>query len=442
MTPARTILAAALAFAATLAVLVLAAGPGRDPGPARAAATAAALRRAPDAPRPTATTDERIRILQATVRADPRAAAGYVQLAAAFRQKVRETGDAAYAGRADDALARALSIAPGDPGALTERAALAASRHDFRASLRNALAARRAAPEIVKPFGVLVDALVELGRYPAAARALQEMVDRRPDLAAYARVSYFRELHGDVAGAVAAMRLAVSAGGGTPEGTAYVQALLGDLEFARGRLASAATAYRRALLAAPRSAPAEAGLARVQAARGDLRGAIRRLAALVTRLPLPQYVVALGETQLAAGRATAARRTFALVRAEQRLLAAGGVDTDVELAVFEADHGSPRRAVTLARRAWSRAPSVRSADALGWALTRDGHPRAGVRWARRALRLGSRDAMMLAHAGLAARAAGDRADARRWLRAALASNPRFSALHAPRAARALRELGR
>jgi hypothetical protein len=98
--------------------------------------------------------------------------------------------------------------------------------------------------------------------------------------------------------------------------------------------------------------------------------------------------------------------------------------------------------VTLARRAWSRAPSVRSADALGWALTRDGHPRAGVRWARRAPRLGSRDAMMLAHAGLAARAAGDRADARRWLRAALASNPRFSALHAPRAARALRELGR
>ena len=57
-----------------------------------------------------------------------------------------------------------------------------------------------------------------------------------------------------------------------------------------------------------------------------------------------------------------------------------------------------------------------------------------------ALRLGSRDAGFLYHAGMTARAAGDTADARRYLGAALAGNPRFSPLYAPRARRALEAL--
>jgi hypothetical protein len=44
---------------------------------------------------------------------------------------------------------------------------------------------------------------------------------------------------------------------------------------------------------------------------------------------------------------------------------------------------------------------VRSADALGWALTRSGRRAEGLRWARRALALGSRDPAFLAHAALA-----------------------------------------
>ena len=49
--------------------------------------------------------------------------------------------------------------------------------------------------------------------------------------------------------------------------------------------------------------------------------------------------------------------------------------------------------------------------------------------------------MFLYHAGMAARAAGERSLARRWLTSALAANPRFSPLYAPRAARALRGSG-
>src|SRR3954469_19963446 len=352
-------------------------------------------------------------------------------------QRVRETGDASYYARAEGVL-RGV---PRTPAVLTTLGTLALARHDFKGGLEYGLRARRLAPTTVKPLGVIVDAQVELGRYGDATRTLPTMLDEKTNLSSYARVSYFRELHGDLDGAVRAMRLAVSAGGAAPENVAYVQTLLGQLELARGRLGAASSAYRQALYSFPGYAPASAGLARVDAARGRVGPAIRRLRGVVTRLPLPEYVIALGETELAAGRPAQARADLALVGAEERLLRSNGVNVDTEMALFEADHGSQAKAVALARRAWRNAPSVRSADALGWALTRAGRPSAGVRWAGRALRLGSRDPMFRYHAGIAALRAGDPGRARRWLTEALAVNPRFSPLHAPRARRALASLG-
>src|SRR3954470_6505905 len=323
-------------------------------------------------------------------------------------QRVRETGDASYYVRAEGVLRGA----PRTPAVLTTLGTLALARHDFKGGLEYGLRARRLAPATVKPLGVIVDAQVELGRYRDAGRTLQTMLDEKPNLASYARVSYFRELHGDLDGAVRAMRLAVSAGGVAPENVAYVQSLLGQLEYAHGRLGAARRALRPALARFPLYAPAEAGLARGDAAGGRLRPAIRRLRGVVARLPLPGDVVALGEPALAARLQTRARRDLALVRAEEKLLAANGVNTDTELALYEADHGSPARGVVLARRAWRNAPSVRSADALGWALTSAGQPRLGASWARRALRLGTRDPMFLYHAGVSALRAGDRTTGR------------------------------
>jgi tetratricopeptide (TPR) repeat protein len=421
--------AAAAALAATLAALSLGGG-APAPRPALAGLSFSVTA-------PGGTTGERIGRLLTLLRAQPRQVDALATLAGAYLQKVRETADPAFYARAETALSRALAVAPADPGALTESGAFALARHDFRGALADARRARAAAPEANKPFGVLVDALVELGRYREAGRALQAMVDRKPNLDAYARVSYFRELHGDLAGAARALRLAVAAGGEVPENAAYVQTLLGDLELVRGRPGAAALAYRGALAQQPRYGAAVYGLARSDLARGRIRRGIARLRALVARLPLPAYVVALGDAELAAGRPASAGRDLALVGAQERLLRAAGVDTDVDLALYEADHGSPRRAVGLGRRAWAQAPSVRSADALGWALTRAGRARAGLPWLRRALALGSRDPGFLYHAGSAAAAAGERGPARTWLRRLARQAPRFSPLYGPRAVRLL-----
>lgn len=330
---------------------------------------------------------------------------------------------------------RAAAGPPRDrASALAEAAGRAAARHDFRGALRLARRSRALAPESLAAYPVLVDALVELGRYRDAERTLQRFVDLRPGLAAYTRVSYFRELHGDLRGAAAALRLAVAAGGPPSEEVAYVHSLLGSVELSRGRVGAA----RRAFAAAPGYPAAAAGRARLAAAAGRLHEAIRRWRRLVARRPLPEYAIALGEAELAVAERAAARRDLALVRAQERLLAADGINSDVEFAIFEADHGDRERGVALARAAWAAAPSVRSADALGWALTRAGDPRAGRRWARRALRLGSLDPMFRYHAGVAALAAGGEAEGRRHLRLAIAHGLAAHPLHLLRAKEALR----
>ena len=382
------------------------------------------------------TTNGRIEALSKAVRARPGDTAAAAALAGAYLQRARETADPKNYLQASDVLERALAVRPGDAAALSARGGLRLARHDFAGALadaRNVLASRGS----VRPYGVLVDALAELGRYDEATDVVQDMLDRKPNLESYARAAYVRELRGDLPGAVEAMRLAVAAGGAVPENEAYVASLLGDLEFTRGRLSAAAAAYQDSLRRFPGFSRAEVGLARVHAARGRPGRAIDRLRRLVARLPAAPALVELGELELAVGQSSRARRHLALAAEQNRLELEAGVKPDAIFIVQEIDHGDPRRALRLAREAWIGAPSVRSADAVGWALTRVGRPKAGLLWARRALRLGSRDPNFLFHAGMAAHAAGDDARARRWLGGLLEQTPRFSALRAPQARRAL-----
>ena len=421
------LLAPALAFVVVLAVLALVNRSGL-PSPAPAGADLGA---------PAGSTPELIADLQRAVRADPADTAGYTALGEAYLQRTRETADPAWNARAERSFAAALRRDPRDVGPVVGAATVALARHDFREGLRLGERARRLAPQSVRPYPALVDALVELGRYEAAERTIQRFVDLKPTLASYARASYYLELTGDVRGAAQAMRLAVAAGGGARENLAYVQALLGDLELQRGHLAAAFGAYRSALASVPGHGPASVGLARLDIARGHLGAAIARLRRVSDRLPLPGTIALLADTELVAGREAAARADLQVVRAQQRLLRASGTRLDVELALFEASHGDPARAVRIAREVYASAPSVRSADALGWALTRAGQPPQGLAFADRALRTGSNDPLFELHAGLAADAAGDSARAARHLRAALRRSAALSPLDVERARKAL-----
>jgi tetratricopeptide (TPR) repeat protein len=397
---------APLVLFAVLAALLAALHRG-DEGPA------AAVPADPGAPSGDAVSD-----YQRAVRASPGSAVAYTGLGEAYLARARESGDPGLYSRAERAFDAALRRDPAELGAVIGAGTLAGLRHDFLEQLRLGRRAVGLAPGLARPYTVVADAQIELGRYAAAAKSIQRTLDLKPGLAGYARASYYRELRGDLAGAVEAMRLAASAGG-SPESAAYVRVLLGDLELQRGRVNAARLAYTSALRALPGYPAGLVGLARADLAGGEPEQPAARLRLAAARLPQTPTLTLLAEVERGLGNAEAVEGALAAARAQQAMVAGGAaVLPDAEAVLFAADHGSPAAAVRLGRRVWRAAPSVRSADALGWALTRSGRPRAGYAFARRALRLGSRDALFRLHAGIAAREAGLPSPAARHLEVA------------------------
>ena len=157
---------------------------------------------ADSASRTNASTDKLIRTLQDRLRTNPNDWQSYSQLGLAYLQKARETGDPTYYQKTEEALDKALSMQPSDYASISAKGALALARHDFSAALEWGEKARQINPDRTYAYGVIADAQVELGRYDEAIQTLQTMVDLRPDMSSYSRISYIRELHGDTDGAL------------------------------------------------------------------------------------------------------------------------------------------------------------------------------------------------------------------------------------------------
>jgi len=338
----------------------------------------------------------------------------------AFAQRARVTGDASYYARAEAAYRRALRLAPNDLPAMIGLGSVALSRHEFRRGLALGRQAVALSSTTAAGYGVVGDALVELGRYRAAFRTFDRMVSIKPSVSSYARVSYARELLGNVPGAAAAMRYAVASAVGEPDALAWSQTQLGKLYWANGRIDAAARQYRAALGVRSTYAPALDALAQVEAARGHRTRAVTLARRASEILPLPQYVATYGDLL----HGPAARRQYELVAAIARLERARGVNVDLEIALFDVDHGIElERTVALARLAQRERPSIDGDDVLAWALARTNHCEEALPYSNRALRLGTRDAAKFFHRGVIERCLHHPAAARRWFAQSRATNP-------------------
>ena len=299
------LLAPVAAFAATLALLNAVQGGGGAaaptvfdrPGPASV-----------DVP-PDASTAETIAATRAAIEDEPGDAALYATLGDLYYQRGRETADSIWNEKAHDAYSRALELDPQSAQATNGLGTLALAKHDFAGGLRYG-AAGTGARARVRP------ALLRDRRRPGRARPLRRREAlARPDGLAQAEPRLVRahlllpRAPWRPDGALQAMRLAVSAGGGSAENVAYVETLLGNLEFQAGHVARAGIAYSRPRSrACPSTCRRRPGLATVQAATGDLDGAIERYEAVVETSAVHEYHLLLLEAKLADGRADAARR--------------------------------------------------------------------------------------------------------------------------------------
>ena len=378
---------------------------------------------------------------QEHLRTQPQDWRAWADLGFAYVQEARVSVDPAYYPKADGAIQRSLSLHPqANVAAMIAAGSLAAARHDFSTALDWAQRAVAVDPHNAAAFGVLDDALTQLGRYPQATAAVQRMLDLQPGLASFSRASYDFEEHGDVVNARAALLRAVG-DASSPADSAFAHYYLGELAFNSGDLTGAAAEYTAARTADPSAVAPLEGMARVEAARGQTDAAVRDYTEAISRVPQPTYVLELGELEQSLGRTQEAQRQYRLLGTEERLFAANGVNVDLELTLFDADHGSAADALRHGQAIWARQHSVLAADALAWSLHAAGRDAEALDAANSATALGWHNALLYAHRGLIERSLGQATAARADLQRALQINPHFSVLLAPLTVEALAALG-
>lgn len=426
------VLAAAMFLAAGLTVT---GAPAQQPSPV-ALLGGASVTQVASGSDPTAA----IEALQGRLRRLPADDTAWSSLGAAYVQHARLTGDPTFYGKADGAFERSLDERPaGNDTALTGLASLASARHDFTGALRYARQAQELNPYSATNQGVLTDALVELGRYDEAWDELQRMVDLKPSVPSFTRVSYSFELRGDPKQARKALERALEVAS-TPSDISYALHYLGELAWNSGDVDAAAERYVEGLRHDPSYVPLIAGMAKVAAARGEIEAALARYAEVVSRRPEPSYVIAYADLLASLGREEEAEQQYAVVAATQRLFESQGVNVDLELAVYEADHGRSESALAIAEAEWERRRSVHTEDAYAWALHVGGRHREALDHAKAAAALGTHSASFAYHRGMIEQSLGMDGAAEASLRRALETNPHFSPLQAPRAEAALRQL--
>ncbi|MQA29852.1 MAG: tetratricopeptide repeat protein [Luteitalea sp.] len=325
---------------------------------------------------------------------DPGAA---ILLADALLRQARATNDGRAAHAAGEALGAVLKENPGQYDALRLLAAVHLSRHQFTDARDLARRARDQRPDDAWNYGVIGDALLELGEYDDAFDAFKTMVSLRPGADAYARVSYARELQGDLTGALKIMQMAADATTSHDlEAKAWYTAHIGELYLQLGKLSEAEREYRRAAFLFPDYPHAMVGIGKVRAARADHEGALQIFLAQLNRAPSLDLAARIGDIHSARGNSCEAERYYQLA---EDLAGPPAAQTEAALALFLADRDrklgdSMRIAQTVARTRHD----IFTEDALAWTLYKNGRLDEAFAVSQRALRTGTQDQKIRQHA--------------------------------------------
>ncbi len=403
-------------------------------------------------PRRADETETALRFFLERVRRDPEDTRSQNALADIYLRRVRETGNEDYLPLALQAARASLAsvAAEQNTGGLGALALAEFANHDFAAARDHAEQLMTLHPQKSTPFAILGDACLELGEYERALAAFQKMEQlSENDASTETRLARLAVLQGETESArrhfSAALALLRALQTPPREPIAWCDWQLGDLAFGAGDYPTAERHYREGLAGAPEDFRILASLGRLAAARSDLAGAISYLEQAVRIAPAVDSMAALGDLYQLEGRTADATARYELVaQLGEHSSKVHGTPFNRALANFQANHDlNAEGAFALAKAEYAAGRhDIYGADALAWTALKANRLGEAQVAMREALKLGTRDARLFYHAGMIARAAGQRTDAARYLRQALDLNPGFDALQSPLARAALQEVSR
>ena len=345
----------------------------------------------------------------------------FITLASVYITEGRITGNSGYySNAAIDVLNRVTNEQAANKDiafeALNLKSAVLLNMHQFKDAL--AIAQQGVAINAYSSgiYGALVDANVEIGNYDEAVKNCDKMLSIRPDLRSYSRASYLRQIYGDNAGAIVAMKMAVEAGGPGDESTEWARVTLGDLYLNIGKADSASYAYRTALMYRPGYPYAQIGLAKVQKSQKNYDSAIALTREAINTMSQPAFVLMLADLyELKNDKAKAAEirgDVINLLEEGEKEQANSPIKHNAsrEMAMAYMDTKQNEKALQYALKDLTMRPdNIDANELVAWLYYLDGDYANAKTYAAKTLRTNTKNATTLYKAGMVYATAGDAA---------------------------------
>ena len=345
-----------------------------------------------------------------------------------------------------------VSTGPDAASAKTHLAVVAMSEHQFEDALSWAQDALALGSGDSSPWGIVGDALTDMGEYSRAEDAygrLREPLHPEDESSALAyernsRLAYLQFLKGDAPGAIQLMRaaIAVSVTLHLPaENIAWSQYQLGEICFKSGDLAGAEQAYLAGLSIDPNSYRNLAGLGEVRASQQRYAEAIALYQKAIAVVPFPAFAAALYDLDMQVGRSDDAQKQLELLEFIATLNPINERLFYRELALFYADHNLKlKESVDLAKKELEVRHDIYTWDIAAWVLYKNGSAAEAAQAEDKALALGTGDSLLDFHAAMIELRLGRTERAQTLFAHALRLNPQFHLVYAGQARESLRQL--
>lgn len=196
-------------------------------------------------------TDAKIKLFKNKIDKDPSNYNNYDNLAQNYLQKARETGSTIYYIEAEKTLKKSLEINTDNYVGILLFAKTKLSNHKFQEALSVAKTAIELRPGIIPAYGILGDAYLELGQINNAEAAYKKMLELKPSLDSYSRMSNLMHHMHNYYEAIKYMDLAFESGMKSPvtpkENLAWTQVMIGSIYLDSENFIKAETYFNRAL---------------------------------------------------------------------------------------------------------------------------------------------------------------------------------------------------
>ena len=375
-------------------------------------------------------TESKIKALEEEIIKLPYDYSNLTSLGEAYIQRARETGDAEYNNKAELVLKKAIELYQDNYLAYVLLGRVSSYRHEFIETLNYAIKAINIKPEQNIAYGILGDAYLELGEYDKARKAYEFMQSLRPGFDSYSRISYMKELTGDIEEAIKLMQMAIEDGEerNLPrENIAWARVILGSLYFNKGDLIEAEEHYNEALNISTDYYLALEHIAEINARKGNYEEAVKLYKKVISLNPKGEFYKALADSLMKLGRQEEAEQFYdKTTEIYDDYVRKGNNGYLRQIALFYADNDTDMdKALELASKDLEIKPDIYAYDTLAWVYYKRGDLDKAMEAAQKSMVLGTKDSTLYYHIGMIHHKLRNRDKAKEYLTLALSTNPYF-----------------